>query len=92
MDLQVQGVELLVAQSQICLQPLFGLVEVDKLSASVLHLGSQLIPLLAQFLRSRLSVEQLENKRYSEATRSALYSLSTSQQPQQKKKKYKKNK
>lgn len=76
MDLQVQGVELLVAQSQICLQPLFGLVEVDTLSAPVLHLGSQLIPLLAQFLRSRLSVEQLENKRYNEATRSVLYSLS----------------
>lgn len=59
MDLQVRGVEFVMAQSQIGLQSLFGLVEVDTLSAPVLHLGSQLIPLLAQFLRSRLSSEQL---------------------------------
>lgn len=49
-----------MAQSQIGLQSLFGLVEVDTLSAPVLHLGSQLIPLLAQFLQSCLSSEQLE--------------------------------
>lgn len=60
-DLQVRGVDFLVAQSQISLQSLFGLVEVDTLSAPVLHLGSQLIPLLAQFLQSLLSSEQLGN-------------------------------
>lgn len=61
MDLQVWGVEFLMAQSQVSLQSLFGLVEVDKLSVPVLHLGSQLIPLPAQFLRSLFSSEQLGN-------------------------------
>lgn len=60
-DLQVQGVEFVVAHSQIGLQSLFGLVEVDTLSAPVLHLGSQLLSLHALFLQSALSAEQLEN-------------------------------
>ncbi len=59
MDLQLQGVEFHMAHSQVSLQFLFGLVEVDKLFALVLHLGSQLIPLLAQSLRSLLYLEQL---------------------------------
>lgn len=60
-DLQVRGVEFVVARSQIGLQSLFGLVEVDTISAPVLYLGSQLLSLHAQFLQSALSAEQLEN-------------------------------
>lgn len=60
-DLQVRGVEFLMAQSQISLQSLLGLVEVDTLSAPVLRLGSQLIPLLAQVLQNLVSTEQLGN-------------------------------
>lgn len=58
----MQGVEFVVAHSQIGLQSLFGLVEVDTLSAPVLHLGSQLLSLHAQFLQSALSAEQLEKR------------------------------
>lgn len=61
MDLQVRGVEFLVAQSQVCLQSLSGLVEVDTLSALALHLDPQLVPLLAQFLQILLFIEQLGN-------------------------------
>lgn len=63
MDLEVCDAELLVALSQVSLQPLFGLVKVDTLSALLLHLGSQLIPLLVLFLQILLSVEQLGNRR-----------------------------
>ena len=70
MDLQVRAVEFLVAQSQVSLQSLFGLVEADTLSALLLHLGSQLIPLLVQLLQILLSEEQLGN---SQATWSVLH-------------------
>lgn len=61
MDLQVRRVEFLMAQSQVFLQSLSGLVKVDTLSALAVHLDLQLIPLLTQFLQILLSPEQLGN-------------------------------
>lgn len=61
-----------MAQSQISLQSRFGVVEVDTLSAPVLHLGSQFIHLLAQFLQSCISFEQLQNMQLKEATQLVL--------------------
>lgn len=72
MDLQVRGVEFVMAESQIRLQPLFGVVEVDTLSAPVLHLGSQFFHLLAKFLQSHISLEQLQNMQLNEASQLVL--------------------
>lgn len=57
----MQGARFVTARGQVGLQLLVGLAEVDTLSGPLLHLGSQLIPLLAQFLQSLISEEQLEN-------------------------------
>lgn len=60
MDLQLRGAEFVVAQSQISVQSLFGVVEVDALFPMILHFGCQLILLLAQFLQSSFSPEHLK--------------------------------